>query len=170
MSGAVLTLSAGALFGIVKGIIVTSIGSIIGATIAFLIGRYLVRGWISHSIEKNSNFIDIDNAVTKDGWKIVGLTRLSPVLPFVLLNYSFGITKVSLRDFFFASWLCMLPGITLFVYIGSLIGNLATIEGKHNKSIEEWVFYIIGLIATLVVTIYITRISKKILDKKIKKV
>jgi uncharacterized membrane protein YdjX (TVP38/TMEM64 family) len=170
LSGAVLTLGAGALFGVVNGVIISSIGSIIGATLAFLIGRYLVRGWISHKIEKNSNFIAIDNAVAKDGWKIVGLTRLSPVLPFVLLNYSFGITKVSLRDFFFSSWICMLPGTTLYVYIGSLLGNLATIEGgKHTKSTGEWVFYIIGLIATLAVTIYVTRISKKALDEKIKK-
>jgi len=169
MSGAFLILGAGALFGVIKGIIIASIGSVIGATLAFLIGRYLIRGWISNKIENNQNFIAIDNAVAKEGWKIVGLTRLSPVLPFVLLNYSFGITKVSLKDFFLATWIGMIPGVTLYSYIGSLLGSFASLEyGKHNKNLEEWIFYFIGLVATLALTIYITKISKKALDEKIK--
>src|SRR5690606_28498352 len=107
--GSALTLGAGALFGVFWGTVYASTGATLGATCAFLIGRYLARDWVAARIARRPAFVAIDRAVAEEGWKIVGLTRLSPIFPFVLLNYAFGLTRVSLRDYVFASWLGMLP-------------------------------------------------------------
>ncbi len=168
LPGSLLTLGAGFLFGPISGSIYVSIGSTIGATCAFLVGRYLARGWVSKQIEGNEQFKAIDKAVADEGWKIVGLTRLSPIFPFNLLNYAFGLTQVSLRDYFFASWIGMMPGTVMYVYLGSLAGSLATLgtEGR-SRTTAEWVLYGVGLVATVAVTIYVTKIAKKALQKKI---
>jgi len=118
LPGSILTLGAGVVFGLVKGAIICSISSTLGATCAFLVGRYLARGWVETKIDENMRFKAIDEAVAREGWKIVGLTRLSPVFPFNLLNYAYGITKVSLRDYFLASWIGMMPGTIMYVYMG----------------------------------------------------
>src|ERR1019366_4448940 len=108
--GSILTIGAGVIFGVVRGSIYVSIAATLGATAAFLVGRYLARDWVAAKIAGNARFAAIDAAVAKEGWKIVGLCRLSPAFPFNLLNYAFGLTQVSLKDYFFASWLGMLPG------------------------------------------------------------
>jgi uncharacterized membrane protein YdjX (TVP38/TMEM64 family) len=166
--GSLLTLGSGVLFGVVGGSICVSIGSILGASCAFLIGRYLTRDWVSKQIEGNQKFKAIDLAVAKEGWKIVLLTRLSPVFPFNLLNYAFGVTQVSFKDYFFASWIGMIPGTVMYVYIGSLAGSLAAIGAQgRSRSAAEWTLYGIGLLATIALTVYVTRIAKKALDEKI---
>ena len=118
--GSVLTLGAGAVFGVVWGSIYVSIGSTLGATCAFLVGRHLARNAVARGIEGNQRFAAIDQAVAVEGWKIVGLTRLSPIFPFTLLNYAFGLTRVRLWHYVLASWMGMLPGTILYVYIGSI--------------------------------------------------
>jgi len=168
LPGSILTLGGGVLFGVVKGSIIVSISATLGATCAFLVGRYLAREWVAKKIQANEKFKAIDDAVAREGWKIVGLTRLSPVFPFNLLNYAYGLTRVSLRDYFFASWIGMMPGTIMYVYIGSLAGEVAKIgsEGRTRTS-AEWAFYIVGLIATVVVTVYITSIARAALRKKV---
>ncbi|MGL4498281.1 MAG: TVP38/TMEM64 family protein [Planktothrix sp.] len=167
--GSLLTLGAGVIFGVVWGSIYVSIGSVIGATFAFLIGRYFARDWVTKKLENYEQFKAIDQAVSQEGWKIVGLTRLSPIFPFNLLNYAFGLTNVSLKDYFLASWIGMLPGTILYVYVGSLIGSLAQLGmGGRSRTWVEWLLYGIGLIATVIVTIYITKISQNALNQKIK--
>ncbi|ELS00038.1 TVP38/TMEM64 family protein [Gloeocapsa sp. PCC 73106] len=168
ISGALLTLGAGIIFGVVRGSIYVSIASTLAATVAFLIGRYLARGWVVKQIENKPRFKAIDKAVGQEGWKIVGLTRLSPVFPFVFLNYAFSVTQVSLRDYVLASWVGMMPGTVMYVYLGSLAKDLASL-GTSNKEAGklELILRVIGLIATVVVTLYITRIAKKALDSKI---
>jgi uncharacterized membrane protein YdjX (TVP38/TMEM64 family) len=167
--GSILTLGAGVIFGVFWGSIYVSIGSVIGATFAFLIGRYFARDWVAKKLENYENFKAIDQAVGQEGWKIVGLTRLSPIFPFNLLNYAFGLTNVSLKDYFLASWIGMLPGTILYVYVGSLIGSLAQLGmGERSRTLVEWLLYGIGLIATIIVTIYITKIAQNALNQKIK--
>jgi uncharacterized membrane protein YdjX (TVP38/TMEM64 family) len=161
--GSVLTLGAGALFGVVKGSIYTSIGATLGASAAFLVGRYLARDWIAKKIAGNARFAAIDKAVADEGWKIVGLTRLVPVFPFILLNYAFGLTRVSFRDYFFATWIGTMPGTVMYVYIGSL----ANVAGKPARTPAQWALFGVGLLATVAVTVLITRIAKKALGKKI---
>lgn len=166
--GSILTLGAGVLFGVIKGSIIVSIAATVGATCAFLVGRHIARDWVSKKIQSNPKFQAIDEAVAREGWKIVGLTRLSPVFPFNLLNYAYGLTRVSLRDYFFASWIGMLPGGIMYVYIGSLAGEIAKIGGEgRSRTPAEWALYIVGLIATAAVTVYITRIARAALGKKV---
>ena len=167
--GSLLTLGAGVIFGVIWGSIYVSIGSVMGATFAFLIGRYFTRDWVARKLENYENFQAIDQAVGEEGWKIVGLTRLSPIFPFNLLNYAFGLTNVSLKDYFLASWIGMLPGTILYVYVGSLVGSLAQLgTAERSRTLIEWLLYGIGLMATLIVTLYITRIAQNALNQKIK--
>jgi len=166
--GVLLTFGAGILFGLVKGAITVSIGSTLGATAAFLVGRYFARDAVAQRIQGNAKFEAIDRAVEREGWKIVGLTRLSPVFPFNLLNYAYGVTNVSLRDYFFASWIGMMPGTLLYVYIGTAIGSLANLgAGGRERSTAEWIFYGVGFLATLAVTVVITKIARKALAEAI---
>jgi uncharacterized membrane protein YdjX (TVP38/TMEM64 family) len=162
--GSVVTLGAGALFGVVRGSVYVVIGATIGATAAFLIGRYLAREWVARRLEGNAAFKAIDAAVGREGWKIVGLTRLSPVFPFNLINYAYGLTAVSLRDYVIATGVGILPGTVMYVYIGSLAGSL-TRAGAANapKTAARWVLNLAGLAATTVVVLYTTRIARRAL-------
>lgn len=164
--GSALTLGGGLIFGVVKGSILVSIASVAGATLAFLIGRYLLRTWVEKQIDTQPKFKAIDVAVAKQGWKIVGLTRLSPLFPFVFLNYAFGVTKVSLRDFCLASWIGMLPGTIMYVYLGSLPKTAVEASGG-NTDILRLILNILGLLATIAVTIYVTKIAQKALDSEV---
>jgi uncharacterized membrane protein YdjX (TVP38/TMEM64 family) len=167
--GSILTLGSGAIYGVVVGSILVSFASTLGATVAFLIGRYFARDWVSKKVEGNAQFQALDKAVSEGGWKIVGLIRLSPLFPFNLLNYTFGLTGVSLHEYILASWLGMLPGTIMYVYVGSLAGNLATLGTKsaHAKTTGEWVMYGVSMVATILVTVYVTKIAKKALAARI---
>lgn len=166
--GTLLTMSGGVLFGVVWGSVYVAIAATLGATWAFLIGRYLCRDVVCRMIQGNAKFKAIDKAVAQEGFKIVLLTRLSPVLPFNLLNYAFGVTQVSLRDYILGS-LGMIPGTVMYVYLGSLVGDLAML-GKPDRSsspeiqIIQWVIRGVGLMATVAVTIYLARLAKKALN------
>ena len=165
--GSILTIGAGVIFGVVLGSIYVSIAATLGATAAFLVGRYLARGWVSARLEGNPKFKAIDEAVGKEGWKIVILTRLSPVFPFNLLNYAYGLTRVSLRDYFFASWLGMIPGTVLYVYIGALTGDVARAAGgSAARTPAGWALTIVGFVATIAVAVYATRIGARALREK----
>jgi uncharacterized membrane protein YdjX (TVP38/TMEM64 family) len=166
--GSILTLGAGFIYGLLYGSIYVSIASTLGATAAFLVGRYVARGWVASKVSGNERFSAIDDAVGREGWKIVGLTRLSPIFPFNLLNYAYGLTKVKLRDYFFASWIGMLPGTVMYVYVGTLAGDLATLGAdERSRTVGEWILLIVGLLATVAVTIYVTRIARKALNRKV---
>ena len=162
--GSVLTVGAGAVFGVVLGSVCVSISATLGATAAFLVGRYLARDAIARKIEKNEKFATIDRAVASEGWKIVLLTRLSPVFPFTLLNYAFGLTRVKLSHYVLASWIGMIPGTAMYVYLGSLV-NLGA--GHRQRTTGEWVLYGVGLLATVIVTVFVTRLARNALAKKI---
>ncbi len=164
LPGSILTLGGGAIFGLFWGSIYVFLGATIGATLAFLVGRYLARDWISQKISGNKKFAAIDNAVGKEGLKIVFLTRLSPAFPFNLLNYSLGVTAVSLKDYVLAS-AGMIPGTIAYVYLGSL-GNISTICNAGSSE-NNFVLLIIGFIATVAVTLYVTKVARKALDESI---
>jgi uncharacterized membrane protein YdjX (TVP38/TMEM64 family) len=167
--GSLLTLGAGTIYGVVTGSILVSISSTLGATVAFLVGRYFARDLIAKKIEGNARFSAIDNAVADEGWKIVGLTRLSPIFSFNLLNYAYGLTRVSLKEYVLASWIGMMPGTVMYVYIGSLAGDLASLgaETAEAPSGAQWTINVIAFLATVLVTVYVTKIAKKALAEKI---
>jgi len=95
---------------------------------------------------------------------VVLLTRLSPVFPFTLLNYAFGVTQVNLGHYVLASWIGMLPGTVMYVYLGTLASVSA---GQRARTPAEWALYAVGLLATIGVTVFVTRIARKALSKKI---
>ena len=159
-----MTLAAGTGFGVVLGSVYVSLASTLGAALAFLVGRHVARKAIQKRIDGNKTFSAIDSAVADEGWKVVGLTRLSPIFPFTLLNYAYGVTKVKFTHYVLASWIGMMPGTILYVYVGSL-GKAAA--SSNGKSPLEWTFYGMGLLATIIVTVYVTKIAKQALDKKI---
>ncbi|MFL6200977.1 MAG: TVP38/TMEM64 family protein [Thermoanaerobaculia bacterium] len=157
--GSALTVAAGAIFGVVEGMIYTLVGATIGASAAFLLARYVARGAIERRISGNPRFAAIDKAVGRQGFKIVALLRLSPVLPFNLLNYALGLTRVRFLHYLAAS-VAMLPGTLLYVYSGAAVGDLA--GGAGNR-----VLLGIGLVATIVVTAFITRLAGRALRQEI---
>jgi uncharacterized membrane protein YdjX (TVP38/TMEM64 family) len=160
----ILTLAAGAVFGLLKGAVTVSVAATLGATAAFLIGRYLARDLVARRLDGYPKFRAVDAAVGREGWKIVGLMRLSPVFPFNLLNYAFGLTRVPLGDYVLASWVGMLPGTILYVYLGSVAGSLAGIGAARAERVPaEWVFSGVGLLAAVAVTTYVTRLARRAL-------
>ena len=164
LPGSILTLGAGFAFGLVKGTLAVMAGSVLGALAAFLVGRYFARGFVEQKAKENPKFNAIDRAVEREGFKIVLLTRLSPVFPFNLLNYLFSITKVRTRDYFLASWLGMIPGTIMYVYLGAAAKDLTQIlTGNLEGGIWQKVLLGVGLAATIAVTVYVTRIARKAL-------
>jgi uncharacterized membrane protein YdjX (TVP38/TMEM64 family) len=172
--GSLLTLAAGAIFGLAKGTIYTLIGATLGASAAFLVARYGARRTIERRIAGNARFAAIDKAVGREGFKIVALLRLSPIFPFNLLNYSLGLTKVTFLQYLAAS-IAMLPGTLLYVYYGKAAGSLAAVAGgagigkETDKGTGYWVVLGVGLLATIVVTTFVTRLAGKALRQEIDK-
>jgi len=158
----VLTLGAGAVFGVVQGTIAVFIGATLGSCAAFLVGRYLARDWVAAKVAGNARFAAIDKAVSREGLKIVVLTRLSPAFPFNLLNYAYGLTGVSFRDYTIGA-LGMLPGTIMYVYLGSSGSDLAGGGDAAATDAEVWLKWI-GLAATIVVTLFVTRIAGRALN------
>jgi uncharacterized membrane protein YdjX (TVP38/TMEM64 family) len=164
LPGSIITLAAGSLFGVVIGTVVVSLASVAGASLAFWVGRTLARGLIEQRLVGNPRFRALDQAVAAGGFKIVLLTRLSPLFPFTLLNYAYGLTKVRFRDYVLASWIGMLPGTAMYVYLGSTVKELAEVAtGSTHGGWEQRVLYFVGLAATIVVTVYVTRLARRAL-------
>jgi len=169
LPGSPLTLFGGFAFGgTLRGLALltacVSIGSTLGAALAFLAGRTAARPWIEKRIAADARYRAIEAAVRENGFKIVFLCRLSPVIPFNLLNYAFGITSVSFRDYVLASWIGMLPGTILYAYLGSTIGALTdVISGNVAKSTAQQTFFFAGLALTLGTVLYVARLAKQAL-------
>jgi uncharacterized membrane protein YdjX (TVP38/TMEM64 family) len=166
LPGSVLTLGAGFIFKVIVGTITVSIGSTLGACAAFLIGRTFARKWISKKIAQNKKFDAIDNAVGAQGFKIVFFLRLSPVFPFNLLNYAFGLTKVSFSKYALASWIGMLPGTIMYVYLGAGVRSLTDVAtGNVQKTLASQLLFWFGMLATIAVTVFVTHIARKALKQ-----
>lgn len=160
--GTILTLAAGGLFGVLVGSITVSIASTLGATAAMLVGRTLARRWVAGLVADHPRFAAVDAAVAHQGFKVVLLTRLSPVFPFNLLNFAYGLTRVSVRDFALASWIGMAPATVMYVWIGAALGEVAGAT-ERERSTAEWVLYGVGLLATVIATVFVTRLARRAL-------
>ncbi len=159
--GSVLTLAAGAIFGLGPGIVYVFIAASLGACAAFGLARSVARGAVERRLAGDPRFAAIDRAVAAEGRKIVFLLRMSPVFPFALLNYALGLTSVRFVDYAIAC-LGMLPGTVLYVYLGSLAGDAAG-RDSGTASTLEWVGKGVGLVVTVIVTAYITRTARRAL-------
>lgn len=166
--GSLLTLAGGAIFGLAEGVVLVFAGASLGATAAFLASRYLVRGAIEKRVAAEPRFAAIDRAVGREGFKIVLLLRLTPVVPFVLLNYALGLTRVKLRDYLYALG-GMLPATLLYVYWGKVAGDLAEIAagGGQERGWETHVFTGIGLVATIAAVALIVRVARRALREEV---
>lgn len=164
MPGSVLTISAGLIYGVALGTLAAWSGAVLGASLAFLLGRYLARSKIEQKTKGNEKFRAIDAAIGKQGWKIVGLLRLSPLIPFNASNYFYGITKVGFWPYVLASAGGMLPGTLLYVYLGAA-GRAGLGGAGTRRSSLEYVFFGVGLLVTIGVTIWVNRIAKQALKK-----
>ena len=169
--GAILTIGAGFAFGLWKGFLATSGGATIGAALAFLVARFIARDKIEAIAQRNDKFRKIDNAIGRQGAKLIFLLRLSPVIPFNLSNYFYGLTAVKFWPYVVASWIGMMPGTFLYVYIGTAgKAAVATAAGggpavKHAW--QYWTFLCVGLAATIIVTIWVTKIARDALKRDV---
>ncbi len=165
LPGSILTLGAGFAFGLLPGLAAVMAGSVAGAAAAFLLGRTVARGWVGARLARSPRFAAIDRAVGEHGFKIVLLLRLSPLFPFNLLNYALGVTRVSFRDYLLASWIGMAPATVMYVYLGTAAGSLAEIAagGGGTGGGSRLAMLLLGLAATVAVTVVITRIARRAL-------
>jgi len=166
--GSILTIGAGFAFGLWKGFLAISAGATFGASLAFLVARFIAREKIEAIARRNETFRKIDNAIGKEGAMLIFLLRLSPVIPFNLSNYFYGLTAVRFWPYVLASWIGMMPGTFLYVYIGTAGKAAVSVAGggeamKHRW--QYWTFLSVGLAATVVVTIWVTKIARDALKK-----
>lgn len=160
--GSAITIGSGTLFGLKTGFFVVLIGANLGALCSFLLARTFLREKVARRAEVNPKFASLDRAIGREGFKMVLLTRLSPVFPFVLLNYFLGLTAVRTGSYALANLFGMLPATFLFVYIGAaardaLAGQMAS-AGFYQQILKY-----IGLLATIAVVVIVTRIARKAL-------
>jgi uncharacterized membrane protein YdjX (TVP38/TMEM64 family) len=166
--GSALTVGAGFIFGLGWGLLAVSLGSTVGAALAFLIARFVAREKITSMAKKNESFGRIDAAIGEQGAKLVFLLRLSPLIPFNLSNYFYGLTAVKFWPYALASWIGMLPGTLLYVYLGTVgrAGLQAASGTDAGRSPLEWTLLGVGLAATVAVTIWVTRIARQALKEQ----
>ncbi|SDZ83020.1 TVP38/TMEM64 family protein [Microbulbifer marinus] len=165
--GVIFTMGAGFVFGVVKGTLLVVAGTVLGATIAFLIARYLFGERPSRWIMSHIKPPTIGEVIRKEGWRMIMLTRLVPLFPFKLSNYFFGLTPVRLRDFVIGNAIGIVP-ITLHnVYIGSIAADLTTLGQLDERTPVQWTFYGIGFVLAVIAVIGLTRMARRALKKKI---
>lgn len=163
--GSLLTVAAGFAFGLGWGIAVVWVGATAGAAFAFLIARHVARERVEKAARKRENFRAIDRAIGEKGWKIVALLRLSPLVPFSLSNYLYGLTAIRFGPYVLASAAGMLPGTVLYVYLGVAGRAAAAASTGETRSPLEWAALAVGLAATIAATILITRMARRELGK-----
>jgi len=166
--GSILTIGAGFAFGLWKGFLAVSAGATLGAALAFLVSRFIARDRVEAIAQRNEKFRRIDAAIGREGARLIFLLRLSPVIPFNLSNYFYGLTAVKFWPYVLVSWIGMIPGTFLYVYIGiaskAVVSTAAGGEPvKHGW--EYWTFTGLGLAATIIVTIWVTKIARDALRK-----
>ncbi len=164
--GSILTLAAGALFGVVTGTLTVWIAATTSAALAFLVARYFAREAVAQRLAHRTRFVAIDRAIGEQGWKIVGLLRLSPVIPFSISNYLYGLTSIAFGPYVGVSALAMLPATFFYVSLGSVAATgveTAVGAGDFDPSPLEWGLRIVGIAATAAVVILVTRLARKTL-------
>jgi uncharacterized membrane protein YdjX (TVP38/TMEM64 family) len=164
LPASVLTLGAGFLYSPLWGTLLVSPLSVAAASIAFLLGRTLARRVVERRIAGDARFAAIDRAIGESGFRIVLLLRLSPVIPFNLLNYALGLTRLRFGTYVLASFLGMLPGTFLYVYLGSAATSAAQLL-QHTSGPASRAAFWIGIAATIAVVFVLTRIARRALGR-----
>ena len=166
LPGAIITLAGGFIFGLKQGVILASIASTIGATASFVLGRYLMKESIQNKLDLKLK--SIDRLIYEQGFLIILLLRLTPVIPYNILNYALSISNVNIKKFILASWLGMLPMTILYTYLGTLAVSLKKVNNvllDHHHSLSA--IFLIGLVITILLVVYLTTIAKRIIKKRL---
>jgi uncharacterized membrane protein YdjX (TVP38/TMEM64 family) len=153
----ILTLGAGALFGLATGTAVVLAGATLGATLSFLLAKSVLRKRIERMTAGNAKFAALDEAIAKEGAKIVFLVRLSPVFPFTYINYAFGLTGVKTLPYVLASFVGMIPGTFAYVYLGAAARAAASGGTDATKKAIQ----IGGAVAAVLVSVFVARVAAK---------
>lgn len=162
--GSILALAGGVLFGKVVGACLVFTGGFIGAYNAFILGRYFLQTWVEKRAAQNSYLKIIDRIIETEGWKIACLLHLSPLIPFNLLNYALGASKITHKSFIFATAIGILPGVILYTFLGSSISDLTMIfTGMLDDSDRkiQWLFSILGIVSTLGISLYLAQLARQ---------
>ncbi len=162
--GSIRTIAAGMLFGVTLGAFAAWSGAVLGAALAFLVGRHFVRLRIENITRDSRKFQLIDEAICRHGWKIIALMRLSPLIPFNLSNYFYGVTNVGFWPYVLASAAGMLPGTLFYAYLGAA-GMAGLDEGEMQLPPLKYAFFGVGLLATIGLMIWVARIARRSLQE-----
>ncbi|MFT5142507.1 MAG: putative membrane protein YdjX (TVP38/TMEM64 family), partial [Thalassolituus oleivorans] len=167
MPGSIFGMLAGFAYGPVVGVLIVSPVSVLASLLAFLLGRTLARVWVAKKVASSPRWTAIDAAIAEDGLKVVLLLRLSPLFPYNLLNYALGLTGVRFRDYLLGSFVGMLPGTILYVYLGSLVTTTTQFLSGELPDVGVWgqTFYVVGLLSTIAVTIIVARKAQGALSR-----
>jgi uncharacterized membrane protein YdjX (TVP38/TMEM64 family) len=164
-------LATGFLFGVFVGSLVSVIGTTLGACVAFLLARIVARRWVAGKIGLSGRLAVLDRAVGEQGFKIVLLSRLSPIAPFISLNYAFGLTQVSFRQYAWGTLIGGAPGTILYVFFGAGLHSLQEVityaQGQNHATMAHHLFFWTSLITTVVVTVWLTRVARAALRRAI---
>jgi uncharacterized membrane protein YdjX (TVP38/TMEM64 family) len=160
----VLTIAGGALFGVLRGALYAVVGAMLGSATAFLLSRHVARRAVAHWVTTRPRFGTIERAVSAQGLRVVLLLRLSPIVPFNVLNYALGLTTIPLRDFLLAS-AGMIPGSLMYAYCGRVAGLALALAGEAQvpRNASYYAFLVAGLVATIVATAVVTRTARRAL-------
>lgn len=163
-----LTVSAGAIWGLRLGVLYVMIGATLGAVAAFVVSRYLMRQFVERYVLRNPLLAAIDRAVETEGFRLIFLLRLSPVVSYVLLNYVLGISRVRVRDYVAGS-IGMLPTVLAYVYAGRIIGDVASVArgAAAPRGPAGYALLGLGLVATVIATVLVTRAARRAIERAV---
>ena len=164
MPAFVLTVGAGLFFGLVPGVAVVSVGATLGAAASFLIARYAARERVARTVSGNARYAAIDRAIGQKGWRIVFLLRLSPLVPFVVSNYFYGLTAIRFWPYVLSSWIGMLPLTFLYVSLGAAAREVAGAPAAPAGPLK-WALLAGGVLVTLAATAYAGVVVKKAIEE-----
>jgi len=171
LPGSLFTLAAGFAYGPVGGLLVASPASVLAATVAFLLGRTVLRDWIRTRIARYPKARALDKAIGTNSFKLILLLRLSPVIPFNILNYALGLSDAKVGRYVVASFIGMLPGTWMYVYLGSLATTAAGLtDASRGGGPQRLALTLAGLAATVIVVVLVTRSAQRALEEELTKI
>lgn len=162
LPGSVLSVGAGAVYGFWGGTLLVSLASVAGALANFISARFLLRSWMERRFEGSRKFQALNHVAVQDAWRMVILTRLSPILPHSLVSCAFGLSRIRSWRYLLASWIGFLPISAAYAYSGSVLGKAAK-AGLH-QSMGTWTVYVLEIVITVAVTWWITRAAHRALQ------
>ncbi|MEO6053547.1 MAG: TVP38/TMEM64 family protein [Chthoniobacterales bacterium] len=166
LPGSFLTVGAGAVYGFWFGTLLVTISNTVGAIINFLTSRYLARSFVARKLKQSKKMQAFERGLDAQGWQIILLSRVSPIVPHSLVSYAAGLTRMSFWRFTMASWIGFIPISAAYSYAGAVLGKVArTRAGVSTHDPLLWFFYAIGAVATITVTVLLTRAANSALKE-----